>query len=62
VLAGHGSAIDGGDRRAAIARALAMAQEGDVVAVAGKGHETGQEIAGHVHPFDDASVIREIVG
>jgi UDP-N-acetylmuramoyl-L-alanyl-D-glutamate--2,6-diaminopimelate ligase len=30
--------------------------------VAGKGHETGQEIAGHVHPFDDASVIREIVG
>jgi UDP-N-acetylmuramoyl-L-alanyl-D-glutamate--2,6-diaminopimelate ligase len=62
VLAGHGSAIDGGDRRAAIGRALAMAQEGDVVAVAGKGHETGQEIAGHVHPFDDASVIREIVG
>lgn len=62
VLAGHGSAIDGGDRRAAIARALAMAAAGDVVAVAGKGHETGQDIAGHVHPFDDAAVVREMLG
>jgi UDP-N-acetylmuramoyl-L-alanyl-D-glutamate--2,6-diaminopimelate ligase len=61
VLEGHGGAIDGGDRRGAIARALGLAQPGDVVAVAGKGHETGQEIAGHVHPFDDAAVIREIV-
>jgi UDP-N-acetylmuramoyl-L-alanyl-D-glutamate--2,6-diaminopimelate ligase len=62
VMAGHGTAIDGGDRRTAIAMALHMAQRGDVVAVAGKGHEPGQEIAGHVHPFDDATVIREIVG
>jgi UDP-N-acetylmuramoyl-L-alanyl-D-glutamate--2,6-diaminopimelate ligase len=62
VMAGHGAAIDGGDRRAAIAMALSMARDGDVVAVAGKGHETGQDIAGVVEKFDDAEVIREIVG
>jgi UDP-N-acetylmuramoyl-L-alanyl-D-glutamate--2,6-diaminopimelate ligase len=48
-----------GDRRAAIADALARAHAGDVVLVAGKGHETGQEIAGVVHPFDDRAVVRE---
>jgi UDP-N-acetylmuramoyl-L-alanyl-D-glutamate--2,6-diaminopimelate ligase len=48
-----------GDRRAAIADALARAQRGDVVLIAGKGHETGQEIAGVVHPFDDRAVVRE---
>jgi UDP-N-acetylmuramoyl-L-alanyl-D-glutamate--2,6-diaminopimelate ligase len=48
-----------GDRRAAIADALARAQRGDVVLIAGKGHETGQEIAGVVHPFDDRTVVRE---
>jgi UDP-N-acetylmuramoyl-L-alanyl-D-glutamate--2,6-diaminopimelate ligase len=48
------------DRRAAIARALAEAQEGDVVVIAGKGHEQGQELAGGVKaPFDDATVARE---
>jgi UDP-N-acetylmuramoyl-L-alanyl-D-glutamate--2,6-diaminopimelate ligase len=62
VLGGHGGAIDGGDRRAAIARALEMAHAGDVVAVAGKGHEQGQEIAGEILPFDDVSVVREIAG
>jgi UDP-N-acetylmuramoyl-L-alanyl-D-glutamate--2,6-diaminopimelate ligase len=41
------------DRAAAIAAAVATAQPGDVVVIAGKGHETGQEIAGVVHPFDD---------
>jgi UDP-N-acetylmuramoyl-L-alanyl-D-glutamate--2,6-diaminopimelate ligase len=35
---------------------------GDVLAVAGKGHETGQEIAGIVHPFDDAAVVRKLAG
>jgi UDP-N-acetylmuramoyl-L-alanyl-D-glutamate--2,6-diaminopimelate ligase len=48
-----------GDRRAAIADALARAHPGDVVLIAGKGHETGQEIAGVVHPFDDRAVVRE---
>ncbi len=46
------------DRRAAIFRALAGAEAGDVVIVAGKGHETTQEIAGVKHPFDDREVVR----
>lgn len=49
------------DRRAAIRAAVSMAAAGDVVLVAGKGHETGQEIAGTVHPFDDRAVLREEV-
>jgi UDP-N-acetylmuramoyl-L-alanyl-D-glutamate--2,6-diaminopimelate ligase len=48
-----------GDRRAAIAEAVSLARAGDVVLVAGKGHETGQEMAGVVHPFDDRAVVRE---
>jgi len=48
-----------GDRRAAIRAALELAGPGDIVLVAGKGHETGQEIAGVVHPFDDRDVVRE---
>jgi UDP-N-acetylmuramoyl-L-alanyl-D-glutamate--2,6-diaminopimelate ligase len=47
-----------GDRAAAIAEAVAAAGEGDTVLVAGKGHETGQEIAGVVYPFDDRVVLR----
>lgn len=46
------------DRRQAIERALAMAQEGDTVIVAGKGHEKGQEVNGKVFEFDDAEVVR----
>jgi UDP-N-acetylmuramoyl-L-alanyl-D-glutamate--2,6-diaminopimelate ligase len=45
------------DRRAAIERAVLVAAPGDAVVVAGKGHEQGQEIAGVVHPFDDAEVL-----
>jgi UDP-N-acetylmuramoyl-L-alanyl-D-glutamate--2,6-diaminopimelate ligase len=41
------------DRREAIAFAVATAQPGDCVVVLGKGHETGQEISGVKHPFDD---------
>jgi UDP-N-acetylmuramoyl-L-alanyl-D-glutamate--2,6-diaminopimelate ligase len=47
------------DRRTAIARAIALAGEGDVVVIAGKGHEQGQEIAGRKLPFDDREVARE---
>jgi UDP-N-acetylmuramoyl-L-alanyl-D-glutamate--2,6-diaminopimelate ligase len=42
-----------GDRREAIRLAVSLAGPGDCVVVAGKGHETGQEVAGAVHPFDD---------
>jgi UDP-N-acetylmuramoyl-L-alanyl-D-glutamate--2,6-diaminopimelate ligase len=50
------------DRRAAIAGALADARAGDVVVVAGKGHETGQTFASHTVPFDDRAVAREELG
>jgi UDP-N-acetylmuramoyl-L-alanyl-D-glutamate--2,6-diaminopimelate ligase len=40
-------------RREAIAEAVARSGPGDVVALLGKGHERGQEIAGATHPFDD---------
>ena len=49
------------DRRAAIAEAVAQARPGDAVVVAGKGHETGQEVAGVVTPFDDREVLRELL-
>ena len=48
-----------GDRRQAIRLAVEVARDGDCVVVAGKGHETGQEVAGAVHPFDDRLVLRE---
>ena len=51
-----------GDRRAAIAAAVSLARAGDTVLVAGKGHETGQEVAGVVSPFDDREVLREALG
>jgi UDP-N-acetylmuramoyl-L-alanyl-D-glutamate--2,6-diaminopimelate ligase len=49
------------DRRAAIALAVRSARPGDAVVVAGKGHETGQEVAGVVLPFDDRNVLREVL-
>ncbi|WP_375423524.1 UDP-N-acetylmuramoyl-L-alanyl-D-glutamate--2,6-diaminopimelate ligase [uncultured Friedmanniella sp.] len=51
--------IDGGDRRSAIRQALALAGPDDVVAVLGKGHETGQQVGAQVLPFADAAVVRE---
>jgi UDP-N-acetylmuramoyl-L-alanyl-D-glutamate--2,6-diaminopimelate ligase len=47
------------DRRAAITRAIEAARDDDVVLIAGKGHEPGQEIAGVKLPFDDREVARE---
>ncbi len=51
--------VEIGDRRAAIRDAVRRARPGDVVLVAGKGHETGQEVHGEVHPFDDRVVAAE---
>jgi UDP-N-acetylmuramoyl-L-alanyl-D-glutamate--2,6-diaminopimelate ligase len=48
-----------GDRRRAIGLAIALARPGDTVLVAGKGHETGQEVAGTMLAFDDVTVLRE---
>jgi UDP-N-acetylmuramoyl-L-alanyl-D-glutamate--2,6-diaminopimelate ligase len=50
------------DRRAAIAAALDAARPGDVVVLAGKGHETTQVIGGDVLPFDDRAVAAEVLG
>ena len=49
------------DRRAAIAGAIAAAAPGDVVVIAGKGHETGQTIGEVTVPFDDRAVAREVL-
>ncbi len=50
------------DRRRAIERALRAARSDDLVLIAGKGHETTQEIDGVKHPFDDRAVAREVLG
>jgi UDP-N-acetylmuramoyl-L-alanyl-D-glutamate--2,6-diaminopimelate ligase len=55
-------AMEIGDRAQAIAAALDMAGAGDVVVVAGKGHEQGQIIGGEVRAFDDAGTIRGLAG
>jgi len=61
IAEGAGSAVDCNvDRRAAISQAIAAARPGDVVVIAGKGHEQGQEFeAGRKIPFDDVTVARE---
>jgi len=50
------------DRRRAIERALELASPRDVVVVAGKGHETGQEVKGETLPFSDHDEIRRLIG
>jgi UDP-N-acetylmuramoyl-L-alanyl-D-glutamate--2,6-diaminopimelate ligase len=58
----HAAVERDADRRASIFRAVGMAAPGDVVVIAGKGHEQGQEFAGgRKEPFDDAAVAREAV-
>jgi UDP-N-acetylmuramoyl-L-alanyl-D-glutamate--2,6-diaminopimelate ligase len=49
------------DRARAIERAIEGAAEGDVVLIAGKGHEQGQEVDGVLHPFDDREVARRVL-
>ena len=59
VRAGCPEALEIGDRRAAIEAAIEMMRDGDVVVIAGKGHEQGQIVGGTTHPFDDATVASE---
>ncbi|MGE4522883.1 MAG: UDP-N-acetylmuramoyl-L-alanyl-D-glutamate--2,6-diaminopimelate ligase [Acetobacter sp.] len=62
VRAGAPNALEIADRRSAIAEALSLLGPGDVLVVAGKGHEQGQIVGDTVLPFDDASVIRSLTG
>jgi UDP-N-acetylmuramoyl-L-alanyl-D-glutamate--2,6-diaminopimelate ligase len=55
-IAERGRVIIEPDRAAAIGQAVALASPGDVIVVAGKGHETGQYVGGSVLPFDDRQV------
>ncbi len=60
ILAACPGARDVADRRAAIAAGLAELRPGDVLVVAGKGHEQGQIVGADILPFDDASVLRDL--
>jgi UDP-N-acetylmuramoyl-L-alanyl-D-glutamate--2,6-diaminopimelate ligase len=62
VRAGVANLTEIGDRRAAIRAAVAMLAAGDVLVVAGKGHEQGQTVAGVVHPFDDVAETAQALG
>jgi UDP-N-acetylmuramoyl-L-alanyl-D-glutamate--2,6-diaminopimelate ligase len=62
VLEGAGASLEAEpDRTEAIERALGLAREGDIVVIAGKGHEQGQELADRTIPFDDREVARQML-
>ncbi len=61
IMAACPRGIEIGDRRKAIETAIAKLAAGDLLVIAGKGHETGQTIAGMTHPFDDSAVARETI-
>ena len=54
--------VEMGDRAAAIRHAVELADSRDLVLVAGKGHELGQEVGGVVHPFDDRLELAQALG
>ncbi|MEI9890459.1 MAG: cyanophycin synthetase [Caulobacteraceae bacterium] len=62
ILAAAPAALEIGDRREAIEAAVAQLREGDVLVVAGKGHEQGQIVAGVTHPFDDVTEVAAALG
>ena len=59
VREGAPDALDRGDRRAAIREAVSWLADGDVLVVAGKGHEQGQTVGGVTHPFDDVAEVAQ---
>jgi len=58
ILAAAPGALEIGDRAQAIRHAVSMLDEGDVLVVAGKGHETGQIVGAEVLPFSDHDAVR----
>jgi len=61
ILAAAPQAVEIADRQEAIAVAIADTRPGDILVIAGKGHETGQIVGDQTHPFDDVAIVREIV-
>lgn len=61
ILAAVPTATDISDRRLCIQKAMASLAPGDVLLVAGKGHETGQIIGKTIHPFDDRLVVQDLL-
>jgi UDP-N-acetylmuramoyl-L-alanyl-D-glutamate--2,6-diaminopimelate ligase len=61
ILAAAPGATEIGDRRAAIETAIAALAPGDVLVIAGKGHETGQIVGCETLSFDDATVARDAI-
>jgi UDP-N-acetylmuramoyl-L-alanyl-D-glutamate--2,6-diaminopimelate ligase len=57
ILAGAQGATEIGDRREAIHRAIADLRDGDILLIAGKGHETGQIIGDRIMPFSDHEAV-----
>jgi UDP-N-acetylmuramoyl-L-alanyl-D-glutamate--2,6-diaminopimelate ligase len=62
ILLGAPDANEVAGRREAIEAAVAQARDGDIILLAGKGHEQGQIVGDRVLPFDDVTVARECAG
>lgn len=62
ILAAAKGAVEIADRRTAIRHAIGLLRQGDVLVVAGKGHESGQIVGAHTLPFDDAEECRQAAG
>jgi UDP-N-acetylmuramoyl-L-alanyl-D-glutamate--2,6-diaminopimelate ligase len=61
VSGGTAELVEMGDRGAAIRFAITQASPGDTILIAGKGHETGQEVGGEVFPFDDRAAATAVL-
>ena len=61
ILCGCPDAVEIAERRKAIAKAIGWLGSGDLLLIAGKGHETGQEIASVIHSFDDVAIARAVL-
>jgi UDP-N-acetylmuramoyl-L-alanyl-D-glutamate--2,6-diaminopimelate ligase len=62
IMAGASGLEEIAGRGEAIATAASLLRAGDILVVAGKGHEQGQDIGGVIHPFDDAAITRAALG
>ena len=61
IMKGCPNGIDAGERAGAIRRAVLEMEAGDILLVAGKGHEQGQTIGDKIYEFDDVTVVRSAI-